>query len=62
MHLEMHLKILYFSFVSVLLSTSHLCPVLSALCCYRNHHHRTEGDDNAAHLQEQQLLIEKAVL
>ncbi|XP_060761817.1 schwannomin-interacting protein 1 isoform X1 [Neoarius graeffei] len=28
----------------------------------RNHHHRTEGDDNAAHLQEQQLLIEKAVL
>ncbi|XP_017351421.1 schwannomin-interacting protein 1 isoform X2 [Ictalurus punctatus] len=28
----------------------------------RNHHYRTEGDDNAAHLQEQQLLMEKAIL
>ncbi|MCJ8744868.1 hypothetical protein PDJAM_G00123500 [Pangasius djambal] len=28
----------------------------------RNHHHRSEGDDNAAHLQEQRLLMEKAIL
>ncbi|XP_026796894.3 schwannomin-interacting protein 1 isoform X1 [Pangasianodon hypophthalmus] len=28
----------------------------------KNHHHRSEGDDNAAHLQEQQLLMEKAIL
>ncbi|XP_058274408.1 schwannomin-interacting protein 1 isoform X1 [Hemibagrus wyckioides] len=28
----------------------------------RNQQHRTEGDDNAAHLQEQQLLMEKAIL
>ncbi|KAK3534387.1 hypothetical protein QTP86_014424, partial [Hemibagrus guttatus] len=28
----------------------------------RNQQNRTEGDDNAAHLQEQQLLMEKAIL